>query len=38
MSLNILGMKKEDFIPEIKEILGVPKFLQLSSGGQTLFI
>lgn len=38
MSINILGLKKEDFIPEIKEILGVAKFLNLSEGGEILFI
>ncbi len=38
MSMNILGIKKEDFIPEIKEVLGVAKFLELSENGQTLFI
>lgn len=38
MSMVILGLKKEDFIPEIKEVLGVAKFLGLSEGGETLFI
>ncbi len=38
MSMNILGIKREDFIPEIKEVLGVAKFLELSENGQTLFI
>jgi len=38
MSMNILGTKKEDFIPEVKEVIGVPTFLELSSGGETLFI
>lgn len=38
MSINILGLKKEDFIPEIKEILGVAKFLNLSENGEVLFI
>lgn len=38
MSINILGLKKEDFIPEVKEILGVAKFLSLSEGGEILFI
>ncbi|AFN74114.1 YrkE [Melioribacter roseus P3M-2] len=38
MSMNILGLKKEDFIPEIKEVLGVAKFLNLSEDGEILFI
>ncbi|MCX7798570.1 MAG: DsrE/DsrF/DrsH-like family protein [Melioribacter sp.] len=38
MSINILGLKKEDFIPEVKEILGVAKFLNLSEGGEIIFI
>ena len=32
------GLKKEDFIPEVKDVLGVASFLQISEGGQTLFI
>jgi peroxiredoxin family protein len=38
MSMHILGISKDDFIPEIKEVLGVPKFLEISEGGQRLFI
>lgn len=38
MAMHILGLSKEDFIPEIKDVLGVATFLQLSEGGQTLFI
>ena len=38
MSMNILGIGKEDFIPEIRDVIGVPKFLQLAQGGETLFI
>jgi peroxiredoxin family protein len=38
MSMHILGMTKDDFIPEVKDVLGVPTFLKLSEGGQTLFI
>src|ERR1035437_2451695 len=38
MSMHILGMTKDDFIPEVKGVLGVPTFLTLSDGGQTLFI
>ena len=38
MSGIILGHNKETYIPEIKEILGVAKFLEISEGGRTLFI
>ena len=38
MAMHVLGLKKEDFIPEIKDVLGVASFLNLSEGGQTLFI
>ena len=38
MAMHVLGLKKEDFIPEVKYVLGVATFLNLSDGGQTLFI
>ncbi|MDR1336287.1 MAG: DsrE/DsrF/DrsH-like family protein [Tannerella sp.] len=38
MAMHILGLAKDDFIPEVKDVLGVASFLQLSEGGQTLFI
>jgi len=38
MSGIILGHTKDTYIPEIKEILGVAKFLEISEGGRTLFI
>ncbi len=38
MSMHILGLTKDDFIPEIKEVLGVPGFLKHAEGGQQLFI
>jgi thiamine biosynthesis protein ThiS len=38
MSGVILGLEKDTYIPEIKEILGVAKFLEISQDGQTLFI
>jgi peroxiredoxin family protein len=34
----VLGLKKEEFIPEVKDVLGVASFLNLSEGGKTLFI
>ncbi len=38
MSMNILGIKKGDFIPQIKEVIGVPRFLEYSAGGERIFI
>jgi peroxiredoxin family protein len=38
MSMNILGMTEDDFIAEVKEVIGVPKFLEFSRDGETLFI
>lgn len=38
MAMHILGLSKDDFIPEVKDVLGVASFLRISDGGQTLFI
>ncbi len=38
MAMHVLGLSKDDFIPEVKDVLGVASFLNLSDGGQTLFI
>jgi peroxiredoxin family protein len=38
MAMIILGIKKQDLIPEIKEVLGVAKFLGNSQDGEVLFI
>jgi peroxiredoxin family protein len=38
MAMHILGIQKSDLIHEVKDVLGVPTFLQVSEGGQTLFI
>jgi peroxiredoxin family protein len=38
MSMNILGIKKENFAPAVKDVVGVAGFLTLADGGQTLFI
>ena len=37
-SMEFLGIKKEDLLPEVDDIIGASTFLQLSEGGQTLFI
>lgn len=38
MAMHVLGLTENDFIPEVKGVLGVATFLELSEGGQTLFI
>ena len=38
MAMHVLGLKREDFIPEVKDVLGVASFLNLSEGGRTMFI
>ncbi len=38
MAMHVLGLTRQDFIPEVKDVLGVASFLKLSEGGQTLFI
>ena len=38
MALHVLELNKDDLIPEVKDVLGVASFLELSKGGQTLFI
>ncbi len=38
MSMHILGITKDDFIPEIKDVIGVAGFLQYSEGGDRIFI
>ncbi len=37
-SMEMMGMVKEDLIPEVEDIVGAASFLQMSHGGQTLFI
>jgi peroxiredoxin family protein len=37
-TMEMMGMKKEDLIPEVEDIVGASTFLQLSENGQTLFI
>lgn len=38
MAMHVLGLEKKDFIHEVKDVLGVATFLQVSEGGRTLFI
>jgi peroxiredoxin family protein len=37
-TMELMGMKKDDLIPEVEDIVGASTFLQLSENGQTLFI
>jgi peroxiredoxin family protein len=34
----ILALQKDDFIPEVKKVIGIGSFLELQEGGTTLFI
>lgn len=38
MAMHVLGIKKSDFIHEVKDVLGVATFLNISEGGETMFI
>jgi peroxiredoxin family protein len=38
MAMHILGLAKADLIDEVKEVIGVPNFLEYSKGGQIIFI
>jgi peroxiredoxin family protein len=38
MSMSILGTQSSDFIPEVKEVIGVAKFMEYSSGGERIFV
>lgn len=38
MAMHVLGLEKEDFIPEVKDVIGVASFLKISENGQTLFV
>jgi peroxiredoxin family protein len=37
-TMDVMGLKKEDFIPEVDDIVGAATFIQLSEGGQVIFI
>jgi len=37
-TMDVMGVRKEDLIPEVDDIVGAATFLQLSEGGQILFI
>lgn len=37
-TMEMMGMKKEDLIAEVEDIVGASTFLQISEGGQIIFI
>ena len=37
-TMDVMDVRKEDLIPEVDEIVGAATFLQLSEGGQIIFI
>lgn len=37
-TMDMMGVKKEDLIPEVEDVVGASTFIQLSEGGQTIFI
>ncbi len=38
MAMNILGVKKEDLVEDVKEVIGVVTFLQRSEDAHIIFI
>lgn len=38
MAMHVLGLEKSDLVREVKDVLGVATFLEISEGGRTLFI
>jgi len=38
MAMYVLGLTRDDFIPEVTDVLGVANFLEMSKNRQTLFI
>lgn len=37
-TMEVMGIKREDFIQEVDDIVGAATFIQLSEGGQVIFI
>ena len=36
-SVDMIGLKCEDLMPEVDDVVGAAAFLQLSENGQTMF-
>lgn len=37
-TMAVMSVKREDFIPEVTDVVGAASFLEMAQGGQTLFI
>ncbi|MDA4119078.1 MAG: DsrE/DsrF/DrsH-like family protein [Thaumarchaeota archaeon] len=37
-TMDVMGVGKDDLIPEVDDVIGAATFLQISAGAQTLFI
>jgi peroxiredoxin family protein len=37
-TMDMMGVKREDLIPEVDDVVGAATFLQLSENGQTIFV
>jgi peroxiredoxin family protein len=37
-TMEMMGMKKEDFVPEVEDVVGAATFIGMSEGGQVIFI
>jgi peroxiredoxin family protein len=37
-TMEVMSVKREDLIPEVEDVVGAASFLEMSQGGQTLFI
>lgn len=37
-TMEVMGVSREDLIPEVEDIVGAASFLEMAQGGQTLFI
>ncbi len=38
MTMDLMGLAKEDLDPSVDDVIGVGTFIQLSEGGRTIFI
>ena len=37
-TVDVMGLKKEDLIPEVEDVVGAAAFIGMSEGGQVMFI
>jgi len=38
MSVEMMGLKREDLLPEVKDVVGANEFFYISKGAQIIFI